>query len=70
MGFVGRLAANSFERVHEERDGPMGRSHRDTIEIRVINDRGQWTADLRADEWPRDQRLDFPLFGEGTALPL
>ena len=38
------------------------------VEIRVIKDRGQWTADMIADGWTDAERVHFPLF-HGFALP-
>jgi hypothetical protein len=73
-GFIRRLSATRFEPVDEEADGSMGSGvmvfRREAIEIRVINDRGQWTADLIADGWSEGERLGFPIFGDGSPLPL
>lgn len=73
-GFLTRLRASGFELLEEKTDGPMGSGlmvfRRDAIQIRVINDRGQWTADLLADSWNEDERVRFPLFADGPPLPL
>jgi hypothetical protein len=73
-GFLRRLRASRFELVHEETGGHMGSGlmvfRRQALEIRVINDRGQWTADLVADDWLDSERLAFPIFVDGSALPL
>ena len=39
----------------------------DPVEIRLVKDRSQWSVDLMADGWTKDQRVPFPLF-HGFAL--
>lgn len=67
-------AAADGQRVHTDarRNRPAGfradRVRREPVEIRLIKDRSQWTADLIADGWSERDRVNFPLF-EGFGLP-
>jgi hypothetical protein len=40
---------------------------RDSVEVRLVKDRSQWSVDLIADGWSERDRVDFPLF-HGFAL--
>jgi hypothetical protein len=64
--FIRQLDASGFERVGDEKSKSFGDRlitfERAPIEIRLIRDRGQWTADLIAEDWNDEARLNFPLF--------
>jgi hypothetical protein len=40
---------------------------REPVEVRLVKDRSQWSADLIADGWREQDRVNFPLF-HGFAL--
>jgi hypothetical protein len=68
--FVQQLKSSGFTQTHEEigsMDSALITFRRDPVEIRLVKDRSQWSADLIADGWPERDRLLFPLF-HGFAL--
>jgi hypothetical protein len=69
--FVRQLENNGFSRTHDEvgtMDSAVITFRRDPVEIRLVKDRSQWSADLLADGWPQHDRILFPLF-HGFGLP-
>ena len=68
--FVQQLRRSGFAQTREATgtmDSGLITFRRDPLEIRLVKDRSQWSADLIADGWPERDRLNFPLF-DGFAL--
>jgi hypothetical protein len=70
--FIRQLERSGFELTDDETSEAFGNRlmtfRREPVEIRVIRDRGQWTADLMATDWSGDERLAFPVL-EGRLPP-
>jgi hypothetical protein len=68
---VRQLRDSGFEQVSEDQSASFGDLllvfRRPPVELRLIRDRGQWTADLSGEGWPESDRLPLPLF-EGFGL--
>lgn len=64
--FVRELLAYGFEEISDASDAHGNRVlvfRREPVELRIIRDRGTWTADVAADNWPDGDRAPLPLFG-------
>ena len=68
--FVQQLESSGFVETHGEggtMDSGVITFRREPVELRLVKDRAQWSADLIADGWRERDRLNFPLF-HGFAL--
>lgn len=65
-----QLRGRGFVEV-DAQTGPMNSGviafRRDPVALRTVKDRGQWSVDLTAPDWPEAAWESFPLF-QGFAL--
>lgn len=63
--FVQHPESSGFVETHREggtMDSGVITFRREPVELRLVKDRAQWSADLIADGWRERDRLNFPLF--------